>query len=215
MPLGIRIANFTPRISSEPIIRIDRPWERGHLSPYCSLVYDNGLFRLWYEILMEIASDQHDPNKIINCYAESTDAIHWTKPNCGIVPVEWIHGEQYYIYAWISRREPMVFTELCVDIDHNPNCPPEAKYKTLFEIPIWDKDMGRVHGAILPDGLRWTFLPGPLVKMWGDTQTNWAWDPSRQNIVSAFSDAGMRRSTPNLLFRNRKILPSRGPTRPH
>src|SRR5262245_8954925 len=62
-------------------IKFDRPWE-GAFSGYVTVIKDGPTYRLYYRCL-PIAGKDGSENEA-TCYAESSDGIHWTKPELGI-----------------------------------------------------------------------------------------------------------------------------------
>ena len=66
------------------VLRYDKPWE-GAFSNYSTVIHDGTRYRLYYRGLpsasRELVADT------VTCYAESTDGIHWTKPELGITAV--------------------------------------------------------------------------------------------------------------------------------
>ena len=69
---------------SEPLIEYtDLPWERYHWTCVCAAALkdpDDGLFKMWYKTLVSGNTNFADGTRVVLCYAESEDAIHWTKP---------------------------------------------------------------------------------------------------------------------------------------
>ena len=67
---------------AEKVMTFEAPWE----GPYCdyfTVFQDESIFRMYYATHPE-AGFSSDTDQF-TCYAESTDAIHWTKPSLGIV----------------------------------------------------------------------------------------------------------------------------------
>lgn len=110
-------------------------------------------------------------NSASTCYAESTDGIHWTKPELNLFE---FNGSKRNNIVWqgIGTHNFTPFK------DTNPKCPPKARYKamggTLRE--------GGLYAFQSPDGIHWKLMrPEPVI-------TKGAFDP--QNL--AFWDAVRR-----------------------
>ena len=116
-------------VRRELIMTNDAPWEADGWV-YYTVVQDGTLFRLYYLCfpMYDKARMKHDPAFHHVCYAESTDGVHWTKPDLGICE---INGS--------SKNNVIVITETMdafhVFIDKNPACPPEEKYKGVYTKP--------------------------------------------------------------------------------
>jgi hypothetical protein len=105
------------------VLRFDQPWE-GDSPDYFTIIRDGGLYRMYYNGFSLNESDF--PARVRLCYAESTDGIHWVKPDLGMYE---ING---------SRHNNVIMPindNFTVMIDQNPACPPEHRYKALLEFP--------------------------------------------------------------------------------
>lgn len=98
-------------------------WE-GNGSDYHNIFFDNGVWRMYY-LGWEVFSD---PFTICVCYAESTDGIHWVKPNLGIY--EW-DGSPDNNILFGPKTLPHL-DNFMVFRDDNPACPPEKRYKAIL-----------------------------------------------------------------------------------
>ena len=69
---------------AEPLIQYtDLPWERYHWTCVVAAALqdpDDGLFKMWYKTLVSGNTNFADGTRVALCYAESEDALHWTKP---------------------------------------------------------------------------------------------------------------------------------------
>src|SRR5258708_1389816 len=67
----------------EPVLIADQPWEPDvGLSAWGSVIREkDGTFRIWYMLPGRLGEGS------AYCYAESSDGIHWVKPNLGLF--EW------------------------------------------------------------------------------------------------------------------------------
>ena len=105
----------------EVSIVYDEPWE-GNISGYETVLYDGGLYRMYYRGSHHPYGDNDDLGFQVTCYAESTDGIYWKKPSLGLVDFK---GSKDNNIIW----EGVVSHNLSSVIDRNPACAPDAKFK--------------------------------------------------------------------------------------
>ncbi|MCA9134738.1 MAG: hypothetical protein KDA45_16335, partial [Planctomycetales bacterium] len=152
--------------AKEVVLVTDKPWE-GNTSGYFTVFQDGDLYRMIYR------GWQHDAQKKaehpeITCYAESTDGIHWTKPELGLL--EW-QGSKKNNIVWLGPGTHN-FTAFR---DDNPDTPPESRYKAL----------GGGRGGLLPfasaDCKQWRLIQESPVITNGafDSQNLAFWDAER------------------------------------
>lgn len=111
--------------AKEVVLEHDAPWE-GDGCTYHNIVEDNGLYRMYYLGWDMLTEDQSAMSKrpVYVCYAESTDGIHWIKPNLGICEFEGSTNNNI-----ILDHNTAKFDNFAVFKDENPDCPPEERYK--------------------------------------------------------------------------------------
>src|SRR5213594_1800626 len=66
------------------VLRYDKPWE-GAFSNYSTIIQDGSRYRLYYRGLPTAKRELEGDT--VTAYAESSDGIHWTKPELDIVSV--------------------------------------------------------------------------------------------------------------------------------
>lgn len=105
------------------VLNFDQPWEGPH-SGYVTMLKDGDRFRMYYRGISAPGPDGN-PNER-TCVAESTDGIHWTKPELN----------QYEFNG--SRANNLVLADaapvthnFCPMIDQRPGVPAEQKYKAV------------------------------------------------------------------------------------
>ena len=179
-PRGIRIAAQSAERLGE-IIPIERPWEERGISVK-TLIQDGPTYKLWASCVD--GTGQGNP-----CYFESTDGVHWTRPNLGLVEYQG------------SRENNLLpsFPPESVFID--PSAPTAERYKGITVIPIrrakyeefktqrphdWEpradrRDVGpdhiyAFHGCVSADGFQWTTLPDIFNIVHADTQNICTYD---------------------------------------
>jgi hypothetical protein len=166
-----------PAQRRETVIVPDKPWEKLMITFYVTVREEGGKLRRWYTC--------RESETVANlAYAESTDGIHWTKPNLGIVEYQ---GSRNNNLVGISVLEGVVFAD--------PRMPPAERYQYVT-------NSGTTGGIVRfhsPDGLRWKRDAEPLLKFNCDTQNvtffderlqqyvlylrGWDQDPKRRKVV--------------------------------
>ena len=106
------------------------------------------------------------------CYAESSDGIHWSKPNLGIH--KWTGVDDNNI-IWMGSPKAHNFAPFK---DTNPNCLPEQRYKAIGGT-ITSKGLWTFQSA---DGIHWKRLSdGPVVTKGAfDSHNTIFWDAKRK-----------------------------------
>ena len=132
----LRLHHPVPR---EIAIEHDAPWE-GSGSGYHSVFKDGDLYRMYYkawDLTAYLAGDKEIRHYC--AYAESSDGIHWRKPNLGLYDFKGSKENNIIMASGpqdgftVNAAHPAVFK------DPNPNAKPEARYKALF---LSDKPLG-------------------------------------------------------------------------
>src|SRR5438067_754522 len=74
--IGFAQPIFQHPVPADVSLTFDEPWE-GSTSNYVTVFQDGPLYRMYYR------GSEWD-RESVTCYAESTDGIHWKKPNLGL-----------------------------------------------------------------------------------------------------------------------------------
>lgn len=161
-------------VRRETVMVNDEPWE-GNFSNYFSFFYDDeaGIYRMYYksgQVYVDSPTIKIHPTSQF-CYAESTDGLHWRKPNLGL----W--GNTNIITRDLNMDNFYVFK------DTNPACPPDEKYKALC-------GCGVMWYYTSPDGIRFD-LDHETQIMWRgagnfDSLNTVRWDPELGKYVCFF-----------------------------
>ncbi len=162
---------------------------------FTTIFRDGDIYRMYYRgyaSVAEVKDPAHEVPDQVTCYAESTDGIHWTRPNLGIYETT------------DDRPNNIILTGVgCHNFtpfkDTNPNCRPEARYKAVGRIMFDDDpsppepdDTGYpwVHGCGLlayqsPDGIHWSLMQKERIIKKGefDGQNLAFWDTVRGKYV--------------------------------
>ncbi|WP_428938264.1 hypothetical protein [Fontivita pretiosa] len=170
-PERISIA-MNPPAKLGPVLKPDRPWEDFRLTSYFTVVDDGKLARMYYSCFSHDqwntpgAWDKH----AYLCYAESTDGLHWDKPELGLVEFEG------------SKRNNILMPRI-VDgtVFVDPTAPPQQRYKMLHTIGP--------HGVGLfvscsADGIRFTTPDKPVSPWRPDSQQNAFYDQRLNKYVA-------------------------------
>lgn len=174
---AVELKLHPPRKTGEQLIVSEHPWESATLN-WFSVLQDGGKFRMWYECYDVEGWPTADDTSL--CYAESTDGIHWTKPQLGLVSYQGstannILFRQVGVDSYRSRVHGS-----CVFID--PEAPASERYKCVSQGQfqgIGDRPF-YIAGMTSPDGLHWTRLPKPICLVFADSQYSGFWDESKK-----------------------------------
>ena len=168
----------TPR---EIVIEHDSPWE-GNLSYYHTVFQDGDVYRMYYRGA-DTPVDHDDSRDGFRhpavCYAESSDGIHWEKPNLGIVEFNG-SKDNNIIVDWLGGHTLAAFK------DPNPNCDPNESYKAIVKRYVEGQYPGGLYSLKSHDGINWSMMsetPG-ITKGTLDTQNLAFWDSEKKCYVA-------------------------------
>ena len=85
---GIKLQLHHP-VPREIVLEFDSPWE-GSSSYFVSVFRDKNVCRMYYRGAKENfeTTPQRQTKEVSNvCYAESSDGIHWKRPNLGLCKI--------------------------------------------------------------------------------------------------------------------------------
>ncbi|MHA1821720.1 MAG: hypothetical protein ACTSU2_10985 [Promethearchaeota archaeon] len=195
-PYGIELKVFKPKVSKEPILRADKPWEAGFIGSYINLIQEEDKIRLYYEAYPEAGIKDL---QTLFCYAEAkysakpnsdengagNNELIFEKPELNLV--EW-NGSKKNNIIFTTEMHPnkQSFHGACVFKDTNENCEENAKYKLVHCSSNHAKGEGDIWAAISPDGINWQVIDHPIIKTWADTQTIVKWDEKKQKYIGFF-----------------------------
>jgi len=186
-----RVAHSPRRYPENPIVRGERPWERGVLHPL-AVARDpaTGAFHMYYRATS--APPGHEGRESL-CYARSRDGIHWERPDLNLVPLSAQEG------GTPNNLLPLGRTPIAVYL--RPDEPdPARRFLGFFSA---DRGMG-ASICYSSDGLRWTKVsdsgdlrsaprtpPNPEARYFFTSQC-WAgrnaWGAGRRGVMRADSD---------------------------
>jgi hypothetical protein len=93
-----RVLGRAERFRNEPVLAADRPWEGMGVIRPTVMRDDGGLFRMWYQTYNR---QFVDPYRWMVCYAESSDGVHWHRPDLGLVEHE-VPKHNHIVYCRAS-----------------------------------------------------------------------------------------------------------------
>ncbi len=170
---GVELTMNPPVKMNQPVLANDIPWDGepgAAISFACCVLKDGDKIRIWGagKAMLPVRSTPDGPVTHLFSYAESTDGIHFTKPDPALVAYDESKAE-------IGRHGTIGSGAVWID----PKAPPSQRYKTQSKCypPDGRPAEFRMHSS--PDGYRWTFL-----SKWDvgevDTQSIVFWDGSQQ-----------------------------------
>jgi len=146
----------TAILSANPLKKEETVFE--HKNPlgrevhYPVIFRDGDIYRMYYGTgfrRKHPVTGKFDESRLVTCYAESRDGLHWEFPNLGI------YGENNCIL--MDERESRV--GICIFKDENPACPPECRYKGILRVSTGGKTFledGALAYYYSADGLHFT-----------------------------------------------------------
>ncbi len=164
--------------AKEIVLTHDAPWE-GSGSGYHSIFRDGDLYRMYYKAWQLTVMDgkvNTGEHPLYCCYAESSDGIHWRKPNLGLHEFKGSTANNIVIPSEAMGKVTPDGGHPAVFKDENPAAPPEARYKAVVR-------SNAAKGLLVlksADGLHWSPIADAPVITDGafDSQNLAFWDPS-------------------------------------
>lgn len=164
-------------VAQEVTLLHDLPWE-GNASGYHSIFKDGDRYRMYYrgwQITFTPGKAATSNNFL--CYAESSDGIHWHRPELGLHEFK---GSKANNIVMVSGRSQGINVDAghpAVFRDDNPATKPGERYKALI---LSRKPLGLLAFAS-PDGIHWKPLQATPVITNGafDSQNLAFWDEVR------------------------------------
>ena len=157
---------INPPVKLGVVLTGTNSWEDGAIGGYGTVLTDQGKLRMWYKSAPAITLSSDGGSSLL-CYAESTDGVHWTKPNLGL-------------YDWQGSKANNVVMEATTEtagVFIDPKAAPAERYKLVARLhersSRWPTGTA-LHGTGLyldtsPDGLHWRLHPVNLFPFDPDT----------------------------------------------
>ena len=156
-------------VAREISIVHDAPWE-GAGSGYHSVIRDGDVYRMYNRgSALGVQKGRLKMGKEVYCYAESSDGIHWKKPNLGLFEY---NGSKQNNIIW----DGVGVHNFAPFLDTRPGCPKESRYKAL----AGTAHEGGLFAFHSPDGIHWSLMSKKPVVTEGafDSQNLAFWDAS-------------------------------------
>lgn len=131
-------------VPQEIALEFNRPWE-GPSSYDPVVMKEEDRYRLWYRGCGPVWADQRTG------YAESSDGIHWQRPDLDILEFDGSGKNNTVILGKTAIA-------VCVFKDENPMAPAEERYKAIGIGPERIGKRQMLRGLASPDGLYWTVI---------------------------------------------------------
>ncbi|MFH1265616.1 MAG: hypothetical protein ABIK89_07795 [Planctomycetota bacterium] len=148
----------------------NEPWE-GNICCGHTVFRDGDLYRMYYRGRHYDEKSNRETHWF-GCYAESTDGVHWTKPELELIEFQGSKKNN------IILEGPDKFN-LAPFKDLNPACKPEERYKAMTN------GHGGMDAYRSPDGIHWSpMAEGHVITKGAFDSLNLAfWDPTRGSYV--------------------------------
>jgi hypothetical protein len=180
-----RVFHAAEKHPGNPVLKGEKPWETvpaAITGPYVygTVAWEGDKLRMWYQILTK--------GNHVAC-AESTDGIHWTKPELGIVEFNGSKANNLSVSAF--------HPELAGGECHNPSvirCPNATDPQKRYALYGFDGPAGHARVAYSPDGLHWTYVPETKKKALFSSSdvVNFFYDPYQQRYTVTWKTRSRR-----------------------
>ncbi|MBN1492164.1 MAG: hypothetical protein JXA69_19790 [Phycisphaerae bacterium] len=156
---GVELVVHPPRKTGEHTIPADRPWERGGIGPYSSVMKVGDTYYLWYHAMDSVQWHTGDTNGCI-CFARSDDGVHWKKPELGLIEYQGDKANNIVIGHGaaglrIGQDGMMVFLD--------PTAPAEQRFRMVARFGAPVEEGQAIHIFSSPDGIHWTLTHPSVV----------------------------------------------------
>ena len=148
---GVELVVHPPRKTGEHTIPADRPWERGGIGPYSSVMKVGETYHMWYHAMDMVQWHTGDTNGCI-CLARSDDGVHWKKPELGLIEYQGDKANNIVIGHGaagikIGQDGMMVFLD--------PTAPTEQRFRMVARFGAPVEEGQAIHIFSSPDGIHW------------------------------------------------------------
>ena len=179
---GVTLTFNPPYLPTENLVPQDKPWEKVRVGAYSCVQEYNGAYHLWYASYggTEVESSPTLGPRF-ECYAVSTDGIHWEKPNLGVIPFR--GSKDTNIVRGFNFGQTFI----------DPFDDASRRFKTIqYQSPTrgWDgwPPASKVRGgntylSYSSDGIHWDIEPKPVLPFYFGAPSSTVWDENLQKWV--------------------------------
>ena len=172
------------KVSHEPLIKNDQPWEVGWRTSYVNVIYDEAdrLFKMWYNVGRRLGLERGQEADAL-AYAVSEDGLNWQKPIVNLVEDQGSKQNNllFPFFRWAAGHSVM----------KDPlEADPAKRYKVLF---MFQCEHMQFAGMVQPvcvgysaDGVHWEIPQhwvNPVIPEGSDTHLTSYWDPNLHRYV--------------------------------
>ncbi len=126
-------------VKHELAVTFDAPWEGAGVG-YVVTIKDGDIYRMYY--VCDIPATHDFFSTRVVCMMESSDCIHWTRPNLGLHEHAGSTDNNIILINANDGKLEEPFDNFFVFLDENPDCKPEEKYKAIaFCRNLEDKEL--------------------------------------------------------------------------
>ena len=198
----MQVMNPGRKAENNPVLRPERPWEGNSVRPH-TVRFDEekGLFEMRYGCALNRAHRDKDGNVVkegpsdydrgIICLATSEDAVHWERPNLGLVEYQGSKDNNIIPDSWT----------MAYSFEDPHESDPAKRFKGHFREGTTETPGMTFDFYTSPDERDWTPYEGnpiidtsPRVGRWGPT-TWMGWDPIRQ-VYAVYLENSLHRRGP-------------------
>lgn len=172
-----RVFHSAEKYEKSPVVRKDKPWEDWGPYLYGTVMWDQGKLKMWYQAI----GNQEGPIRGVVGYAESTDGLHWNKPNLGV-------------YEYHGSKENNI-------VESNDNFHIPSVFKLADNTWVmygYGREIGP-HMAYSKDGLMWTNSTNKALFESSDV-VNFFYDPYEARWVAMYKTVNRRHRAVGVAF---------------
>jgi len=178
VPRGIELATFPGAVDPEPCFSAQTAWESFYIAGYSTVIAEGARLRLYYECFVRDERHPGEPRVSMLCYAESTDAVTWRRPELGLVEFNGSRNNNILIGP-SQTKDGLGIHGAHVFVDFH--APAAERYKITFDGPG-----NKPCGGYSPDGIHWTIREQPIIDAEADSEDIVEWDPVLEKYVGYF-----------------------------
>ncbi len=145
---GVEIIVHPPRKSGEMCIKPERPWEKGGIGPYSSVLFDGKTYHMWYHAMDSVQWDTGHTNGCVG-YATSADGIHWERVPAGLVAY---HGDRQNNIVFGHGANGVILGQDAGMVFLDPKAPTEQRFRMVCRFGPEGSGL-RIYSS--GDGIHW------------------------------------------------------------